>query len=164
MRSILVFFILLFFVLTGRSQKLEPVVISSAGDISRVGDIVFEWTIGESVIGSAGTANLFYTIGFHQPLLISKQPLIPFALNTGINVYPNPVQSILQVTFNGIRNEKMIIQLVDINGNIIVRRIVAENSGSTGIPVTQISQGIYQLKVLDCEERCLQSFKVIKTN
>ena len=65
-------------------------------------------------------------------------------LETGINIYPNPVHGILNVEDSG--NKILSVDLMDINGRVLkIKKIKSE--GSYKFDTSQLAEGVYLLKV-----------------
>ena len=69
-----------------RTQK-SPAVVSATGGKATVGNLYFEWTIGESVMFTGSDGNYFATQGFNQPMICKAIPVIT-ALNQNSCVLP----------------------------------------------------------------------------
>ena len=152
--------------LAGASQTaLSPTVIASNGGVNRYSEIELEWTLGEPVIGTTGSSNRFYTVGFHQPLLISRQVAITENVTAaGISVFPNPVENMLKIQFQFPGNENLKFLLIDLMGNIMMEKTVNGKSSGTEIPVSHLVSGIYQLRIITASGNPAGTFKIIKLN
>ena len=152
-------------------QKLSPEIISSAGNISKSASISLEWTLGETVIESSKTATKYYTQGFHQTYLkvinITPAKNEILASDYNMSIYPNPVESILEVkisTENLPQDEigKVDLYLIDILGQQLLVQKTNEKSGSTFVDMTAFPSGTYFLKAQKENGLLLKSFKIIK--
>ena len=152
-------------------QKLSPEIISSAGDISKTASISLEWTLGETVVESAKTANKHYTQGFHQTYF--KITNIPPAKNEGeasdydMTIFPNPVEAIFEIKIsseNLLKDEigKVDLFLFDITGKQLLTQKTNEKSGSTFVDMTSFPSGTYFLKAQKENGILLKSFKITK--
>jgi len=152
--------------LAGASQTaLSPTVIASNGGVNRYSEIELEWTLGESVIGTTGSSNRFYTVGFHQPLLISRQVALTENITAaGISVFPNPVGNMLKIQFQFPGNENLKFLLTDLMGNTMLEKTVNGKSSNAEISVGHLIPGIYQLRVITASGSSAGTFKIIKLN
>ena len=152
-------------------QKLSPEIISSAGEISKTSSISLEWTLGETVVESAKTANKHYTQGFHQTYL--KITNIYPAKNESVDsnydmiIFPNPVEAILEIktlSENLLQDEigKVDLFLFDITGQQLLVQKVNDKSGSTTLDMTSFPSGTYFLKAQKENGLLLKSFKITK--
>ncbi len=94
------------------------------------------------------------------PLLNSRD----IVRNGNIALYPNPVaNSQVNVSFNGKESGRYTIQLVDLNGKVLLEKIAVVN-GSQGIPVSfnpSLAKGPYLIKVLSNSKKAVFADKVI---
>ena len=83
-----------------------------------------------------------------------------------VNIYPNPVQgNSFFVEINNLSEHPFSIELFDLNGQIIYQKSVDENYGESlkmEIPSTDLSNGIYYMRVLDFYN--VKSKKIIVSN
>jgi len=93
------------------SQSITSEVISSGG-----GNEHLEWTIGEPIIVTfIGDKNIL-TEGFHQGTVEVTNSVNNFK-NMELNVFPNPVTSILNVKVN--TGSYWIAKVIDLNGKVL---------------------------------------------
>lgn len=71
-----------------------------------------------------------------------------------INVYPNPAESLVNVTAEGLRN----VELIDMMGRIISRNESSETT--TTIDLSNLTSGIYFLRITTETGVALQRFEV----
>lgn len=168
---LLIFPLSIFFSNNTFCQKLSPEVISSAGDISKMASISLEWTLGETVIESSKTADKHYTQGFHQSYLkvinLFSDKNESLTSDDIMTVYPNPVESILEIkiaTDNLLPEKigKVNLFLIDILGQQLLVQKTNEKSGSTFVDMTAFPSGTYFLKAQKENGLLLKSFKIIK--
>jgi len=134
---------------------------------------------GNLIVSSANTAEGYYSVDMHtwqaMPIKITGTvfnasdlansnlafandkttvPLFNRAImrNDKIALYPNPVSTPrLYISFNGKESGRYTIQLLDLNGKILLEQIAVVN-GIQGIPVlfkTGLAKGPYMVKVLN---------------
>ena len=152
-------------------QKLSPEIISSAGEISKTASISLEWTLGETVVESAKTANKHYTQGFHQTYFKITN-IVPaknesLASDFDMIIFPNPVEAILEIKIsseNLLKDEigKVDLFLFDITGKQLLTQKTNEKSGSTFVDMTSFPSGTYFLKAQKENGLFLKSFKITK--
>jgi hypothetical protein len=106
-------------------------------------DSIHSWKISERTI--------FNYSDFIMQSVTDKKEL------TEINVYPNPVNDILQIEF---RESEYILSLFDITGKLLYR-LNAEGS-NTQIDLTKYRQGMYILKITDAKTQKYKNIKVVK--
>ena len=78
-----------------------------------------------------------------------------------MNIYPNPVASILNVDFSLIKGDNVKIQLVDVLGKVAYSQSVNAFGGanSVKIDVKGLASGVYSLNILSGNE--ITSGKVV---
>ena len=146
-------------------NNLSPTVIATAGGVSKFATIELEWTLGESFIGATSAVDRLYTVGFHQPKLISQKLKMQIE-NTSIQIviYPNPVKNILTVQLKLDKSEKTKLILSDLLGKSIQERTVTAKIASVNMPVYNLIAGIYFLRVFDAKGKPISTHKIIKAN
>ena len=67
----------------------------------------------------------------------------------GISVYPNPVNSILHAYINSGKNEKTMLQVIDMSGKIVAQQSVQLVTGNNAVsvPVSSLVKGNYILQI-----------------
>ena len=154
-----------FFCIAKSQSILSPTVIAAAGGVSKFSTIELEWTLGETFIGKAISTDRLYTVGFHQPLLISQKLMLQNDFNSSqITIYPNPVKDILtvQITLDKIEKTKLILS--DLLGRSIAERAVSAKIATVNMPVSNLIAGVYLLRVFDTKGIMITSYKIIKAN
>ena len=81
-----------------------------------------------------------------------------FALDSQFSVFPNPTKNILNVT-NSINASIQNIELSDLNGRV-VKNVNFTNGNETQINISDISQGVYLMKIISSQGTLVK--KVIK--
>lgn len=161
----LLFFGILFFSLAKAQTILSPTVIASAGGVSKFSTIELEWTLGETFIGTATSQERFYSVGFHQPQLISQKINMGNEITSSqITIYPNPVNNILTVQIRLDKYEKTKLILSDMLGRSMQERTVSGKIATVNMPVYNLIAGIYFLRVFDTKGNQISSYKIIKAN
>ena len=80
-------------------------------------------------------------------------------VNAGINTYPNPVQSVLNIVFKNTGTLQITINIYNINGKLIISKDV---QSTTQLDLKQLTPGTYLIKINDETGKELYSGKVIK--
>lgn len=150
--------------LMGISQTvLSPNVIAASGGVSRFSEIELEWTLGEAMAGTTGNSGRIYTIGFHQPLLISR----PVAITekeeaVEVKVFPNPVENMLKIQFLQTATENRKFLLTDLMGNTVLEKTISGKLFTAEIFVGHLTSGMYQLRIMTASGKSTGAFKIIK--
>lgn len=78
---------------------------------------------------------------------------------TKVDVFPNPVQSVLNINITGL-NSRADIRVFDVNGKLVATR--STTTANTAIDVSKLARGIYFVKVNDAENNILHQTKFVK--
>jgi hypothetical protein len=151
--------------LSGISQEKTPSVISAAGDVSKAGNIVLEWTVGEPIVETGATSAQIYTQGFHQPMLkIQKmdQGNDIAASNNTFTVFPNPATAIINVQLEKASQTPLIVSLLDASGKLLLNNTFPVNSTALKINVQKLAGGVYILRITDTAGTLQGNYKIIK--
>ncbi len=99
-------------------------VIGSAGDVFDNGNITLAFTVGEPVIETIGTGNVFLTQGFHQDRLIISTIGEAPSIQYDMRAYPNPAGAFVFFDPGGAKN--LNLSLRDMKGVELSRHDVSE--------------------------------------
>ena len=136
-------------------------VIGTTGNEGTVGNIVLSYTVGESFITTLENDSIVSSQGFHQPYYIVTTIEEQF-LPGKVNVFPNPTSSVLNVQFEDIVLENLIISFHDITGKLILTSKVTTNTWQTNL--FSLANGYYILTITDQITGKSNSFKIFKSN
>ena len=153
--------------LSGFSQEKSPSVIASAGDISRAGEIVLEWTVGEAMVETGTTSSQLYTQGFHQPVLKVHKLNAGKEVAAGKNsfrVFPNPATAIINVQLEKAAETPLLVSLLDASGKLLLNNRFPVNSRALKINVQGLAQGAYILRITDALGTLQGNYKIIKAH
>jgi len=142
-------------------QVITPEVMASAGDSYSTAQVSLSWTMGEPVTATANANNYYLTAGFQQPTnIVVTQLNNPAAPNNTVSVYPNPAKSSVYINRDG--DIPLQIQLMDMNGKLIVNELLSSNENQ--LDMSTLAGGMYLLKVYNTQNQLIQSLKIEKTN
>lgn len=132
---------------------------------------------GGNAIGSGGSSNYsvgqtFYSSnsGSHRNIDEGVQQPYEISIITGISderfslsaeVYPNPVQSELTLSTDIDLKEKVLFQLIDMEGKVLSQQDIHQPVLS--IPMESLPAGSYLLRVMQ-KNKEMKSFKIVKNN
>lgn len=92
----------------------------------------------------------------------SKIFTIHVPLNIQFTVYPNPVKEVLTIKFNTKLNNAD-LQICDMAGKIVLtQKVNAENNSLIYLPIQQLLQGSYTVKIINNGETSVKKIQVIK--
>jgi hypothetical protein len=154
----------LFFV--ARSQSITPEVIATAGDYFVGSNATLSWTLGEVITETVSNGTYTLTQGFQQPHYnitgIPDDPTIKNDVAGEINIYPNPVDDQLNVSFKDMKQDHVVITLFDLNGKILINDIAENTTAVKQLNMTFVAKGNYIIRFATKDGKFLKSFKVVK--
>ena len=80
--------------------------------------------------------------------------------NFGLECFPNPAASILNVSFQNSTKEDVTIELYDITGALLKVNMITESAGEVQYDISNLSIGTYLLKVVGSEKSETKRFNV----
>lgn len=162
-KIVLSFIVLFFFSYNLISQNLTVSAVAAQGGLDQSEGLIIEWTLGENLTETVRSANKILTQGFHQPHLKTLKINEERLLSLGhIRIYPNPVYSILNIQLHKDFSTHYTINLFDINGRIIKYLNVSENANNIEFDMSDLSSGIYLLKISDVFISKSNTYRIIK--
>jgi len=94
-------------------------------------------------------------------------PEITFSKNNNLNIFPNPSNGVLKISFNSETNENVIINIFDVNGNKLYSSDnIKVNNGYNIITINnrinnlRLNQGIYLLNIITTNKSFSKNFVV----
>jgi hypothetical protein len=146
------------------SQQLELDIISSAGNVSKTPTMQVDWTLGEPCIESLSSATGMYTQGFHQPIAVLTKKAIVMGAKLKIFAAPNPVSTMLKVSFEAEKEETVLLSIRDAGGRIIFKERVVTSAKGFEINMSGFSSGLYLLSAQTLSGAQSENIKIVKTN
>ncbi len=106
------------------------------------------------------------TPGLSNILFRSSNPTVGFNLfdkdtfNIGINISPNPCQNELKISFNNnpVGDEKIIVNIYSITGELMRNLAITTNSGQCNIVTDQLECGVYFLHIVSSNNNDIIKF------
>jgi Secretion system C-terminal sorting domain len=140
-------------------QAIVPEVISSSGESSGNSNGSLSWTMGEAITATDNAGNDYLTQGFQQPSSIVVTAINnPPSEQNSVNVYPNPVSSSIYV--QGVGNEQLQIQLMDMDGKVILSKMLSPSENQ--LDLSEFANGVYLLKVSNMQNQLIKGLKIEK--
>jgi hypothetical protein len=163
--KILAFVFLLFILPIPRvfTQTLQNEVIGSSGATYALDNIEISWTLGESIIESYQSGNIFISQGFHQPVFkfleIHEREQPPFLAH----IFPNPTNRFIQIELSGIsETEKFKLILSDMMGKVLLNQII-HPADHDQVDLVEYSNGMLLLKLIRLNDGSQRTFKIVRT-
>lgn len=135
-------------VLFVRAQKIERSILTSSGDYYSAGEYTMEWSIGEVITGSFESSGPILTQGFHQGRLLVSGKEDRINGTGGLNIYPNPVGSWLNLEWDNPQTSPDRVELFDVTGKNTHIEFLYGAPGEFQIDMTGHQPGIYLLRVV----------------
>jgi hypothetical protein len=143
-------------------SKAQKNTVSAGGNATGSGGNV-SYSIGQiDAYTSTGTGGIV-TQGVQQPyeiLIITGVNEQSIHLYT--NIYPNPVLDVLQLKVDNAKDKQLYYQLLAVDGKLITQsNIIAD---ATLINMSELSAGLYLLKIYNSNQTEIKTYKITKTN
>lgn len=143
------------------AQSITPEVLATTGGEGTASSTTVQWTVGEAVTATfTGTSNLI-TQGFHQPqytLVAVDEP--PFS-GLILQVFPNPAQEAVFLSYEQDIEGLLMIDLVDLTGQVLAIQSATDRAGRLEFDLRQLSDGQYFLRVRT-ETGSFEAYKIQK--
>lgn len=145
------------------AQTLLPKVIATSGGFTKNSSFSICWTLGESIIETYSSENMFLTQGFQQPNYLTTSINEFPDLSFNVKIYPNPAENILNINLLNFENQIFTVQIYDLAGKLIIENTLDKSINQLNIE--ELSKGMYMLKLYDqSETKAYKSFKFQKIN
>lgn len=165
MKKLVLFFTLFTVSLFTIAQEFKPSVIASGGGKLSNATVKMSYTIGEAVTGKISNSSVIFTEGFQQSsagitVSVTEKPEDELE----VRVFPNPSKDLINISFKNKEAENIIIQLIDINGIILLEKKTSDQIIETQIGLSGYAGNTYLLKISTLPGKHLGTFKIQKTN
>jgi opacity protein-like surface antigen len=150
--------VLLLLVLGITALQAQQNANASGGDAAGAGGTA-SYSIGQiAYTYNSGSSNQ----GVQQPYEFFVTGIDEYKnISLSINVFPNPVQSILKLKIENLSLENLSYQIYDVSGKLLIRQNIANSL--TDVTLQSLASGTYFLKVSD-QQKELKTFTIIKKN
>ena len=152
------------------AQSFDRKVFASAGrdannGLTGLSQRFMTYTIGEPIIYKGSNSTRELNNGFIQPIGITavsppNSSSIPL-LNGEIAVYPNPFGTYITLNTSEQQEEAIRVQLIDINGKLILQEEILPNQHQLEIP-SHCAPGTYLLNCYTLSGQFIQQTRLIK--
>jgi subtilisin family serine protease len=119
----------------------DSVYIRSKGVLNLNAAFVYLDTLTQSQRSNCDTNRTDSTIVNHHVGVVVTDS------NTELSIYPNPVQDQLNISFQSISSESVHIQILDMQGRILLQKNFAPNSPIFEFSTESLAQGFYLLRI-----------------
>jgi hypothetical protein len=132
---------------------------SAGGDASGVGGSV-AYSIGQVVYTTNTGSSSSVAQGVQHAYEIFSVGIDENELTISLNVYPNPTEDNLILEIIDFSNKKLMYQLTDIQGKLLVDGQIIEVQ--TFLDLSGLAPATYFVDVLSLDKNRIQSYKIIK--
>lgn len=142
--------LLLYIALYASAQvSFERHILATAGSAGSAGNIVFQYTIGETVALTTGIGDIFFTQGFQQPQIIFT-PTKDVHFEMAYIVYPNPAAMQVNIEITTNRIGELVLSLYSIDGKLLQSgRYEIRSSKTITLDVSGLTPATYFLSLYD---------------
>jgi hypothetical protein len=152
---ILNFFIALFTIPVIAQQSVN----ASGGDAKGAGGTV-AYSVGQVVYTTNDSPQGNVAQGVQHAYEIYAVSTEETASDLFVLVYPNPTPDVLNVQVNGLSNEKISIEIVDLKGKRLRNEQV--NGPTTQMDMSDLPSSTYFIHIVGQQQQKIKTFKVIK--
>ena len=133
--------------------------ISTDGGSQTNGTTTVVYTVGEIAIQENSNGTIHLSEGFIGPDIITALKIDNYTGLQGVNIYPNPVQTDLNISLPEYQNYE--IYLYDLNGKQLINTII-EDDNQTKLDLSTQKTGVYMLIVIDRNQQKRGIYKIQK--
>lgn len=127
---------------------LNRQVNSNTGGTGLIGDLTFQYTVGDIAVSTLSKNAFIFTQGFQQP---EELPPIDPGVKPIINMilYPNPAATNVRIQFDMLSNNGVMLMIINSAGQLIYKdyRTYAEGRITIPFPVNHLPAGIYTVRL-----------------
>jgi hypothetical protein len=145
------------------SQELSHQVLVPAAGLAASGNVNYSQTIGETAIEIFGCSGFVLTQGFQQPGMKVSTETPP--AGTGVDVYPNPATSVLNIRLFGDAARKFRIEIINLTGTIVTSKtldFITRYYHIESLDVSLLTIGFYLVRVASDDSVINRVFKIEK--
>ncbi len=160
MKKIIILFVLLIFNLgLGQVQVKKSSLAPAGGSVSAAGNNIV-YTVGEVFVQENTVNAQHISEGFIDPSIIHVSGIDNYSKLTGIEVYPNPVNSYLNVQFDVALSYDL--YLFDMNGRQLQQYQTGDEVKLQKLDFSKLPAGVYALVIIDRVHRQKKIVKIQK--
>lgn len=147
------------------AQSISPFSINPFGNVVTESNVMLSWTVGEICGTYQCQPGICLSEGFQQSTIsiigIEKQNN---ESKLRVSAFPNPVDNILQLQFQCVRPQKVVLQLFDVTGKICMESDFTREQGKSiyTFSVGGLPSQLLLLKITFPDEKISESFRIMK--
>jgi len=104
-----------------------------------------------------GTMSAFSDPAFFTTLMRTDMPEGEISLL----IYPNPGDGVLNISSGGFENENVTVNVINMNGAVVYKNIMAFNNGTGLLDLSNLTSGMYYVR-LSCDQKNISQLVVIQ--
>jgi len=151
--------IIVFTVAFTYGQTITKSSLSTGGGSVSTSDTKVIYTVGENFVQEISSSDTYLSEGFISPGIMKITGIKDYGVLTGITVFPNPVDSYLNINFD--KKQDYEIYLFDINGKKILS-VTTEITNRKQLNLSKQKTGVYVLVIIDREAKSKKILKIEK--
>jgi hypothetical protein len=159
MKKIITLLVLLTISFSFGQTTIKKSSISSGGGIVTQGNTTVLYTIGEVAVQENTVGTVHLSEGFIGPGMAALLDIEDYTQLQGINAYPNPVQTDLNISLPEYNNYEL--YLYDLNGKQLISTNI-EDDNQTILNLSSQKTGMYLLIIIDRKNKKSTSLKIQK--
>jgi hypothetical protein len=159
MKKIITLLVLLTISFSFGQTTIKKSSISSGGGIVTQGNTTVLYTIGEVAVQENTVGTVHLSEGFIGPDMAALLDIEDYTQLQGINAYPNPVQTDLNISLPEYNNYEL--YLYDLNGKQLISTNI-EDDNQTILNLSSQKTGMYLLIIIDRKNKKSTSLKIQK--
>ncbi len=145
------------------AQSVSRMVTSVSGTSVAENGYSLSSTVGEAVITTIFGNRHFLTQGFQQPVLINTDPSFTDDSFDAVDVFPNPVASLLTVSFRIRELTTYFVNVYDASGRLLIaRKYENMTSQDKYLDFSNFTKGLYFIHVYSSIRKMDRVFKIEK--
>jgi hypothetical protein len=159
MKNILIILAVLTISLGFGQTAIKKSSVSSGGGVATQGTLSMVYTVGELAIQENTVGTVHLSEGFIGPDIIAAMGVEDYTQLDGVNVYPNPVKTNVNIELPDYNNYE--IRVFDLTGKELML-VNIEDDNRTRLNLSQLKSGMYLLSIIDREHKLSRIIKLLR--
>lgn len=132
---------------------------TSGGNASGTGGNI-SFSLGQLVYTQHSGTSGSIALGVQHPFEIFSVGISEVKTSLSVSLFPNPTTESIMLQTDGIREGQLHYRLTDLQGKLLQESVLAREQ--TSISMMDLPPAAYFLRVLNSENKSIQTFKIIK--
>lgn len=145
------------------AQQISSQVVANTGGVLSQGNSQMSYTMGEPITEPQSSSNILLTQGFQQPQL-QVTLFDEFGINTAnIDIFPNPTQDNVNITFQNDETLSINMTLYDETGRVIHSQgITISPYEKMKYDLSDFVPGVYFMQLVLDDGKTNKTYRIIK--